>query len=196
MDELLWVTTRGLATRGRSRQRLECISDAMTPFLCTEHNDKSAERLLFAALSVGLTPEAVPRIVSVELAASPDAVLTLPVDPYGCNVDGMQTPGELWSSVDSRFFARFNGGGTGSQPAMWCFRGRSVVQGCVSLSQALQELLAFLETEVRKRGFAKSVLVLASPETELPALLKACGDRGLRDRYVFVVYEYSSVHMN
>ena len=111
MDELLWVTTRG-----RSRQRLDRASGGdMTPFLCTEHGDgiKSAEnRLLFAALSVGLTPEAVPRIVSVELAvasSSPDnddSVLTLPVDPYGCNVDGTQTPGELWSSVDSRFFAR------------------------------------------------------------------------------------------
>ena len=90
MDELLWV-----ATRGRSRQRLHRATDALTPFLCT--GDKSADRILFAALSVGLTPEAVPRIASVELAvaASPeDTVITLPVDPYGCNAeDGAQTPG-------------------------------------------------------------------------------------------------------
>ena len=91
--------------------------------------------------------------------------------------------GELWSSVDSRFFARMAAGGGGS-PAVWCFRGRSAVQGCVGLSQALQELLSHLETELRRRGgLARSVLVFASPETELPALLKACGDMGLRDRY-------------
>ena len=106
-------------------------------------------------------------------------------------IDPLYT-GELWSSVDSRFFARMAGGGSGSQAAMWCFRGRSAVQGCVSLSQALLELLAFLETEPRKRGFAKAVLVFASPETELPALLKACGDRGLRDRYILVVFAVSS----
>ena len=98
MDELLWV-----ATRGRSRQRLHRATDALTPFLCTaaaeggRGGDKSADRILFAALSVGLTPEAVPRIASVELAvaASPeDTVITLPVDPYGCNAeDGAQTPG-------------------------------------------------------------------------------------------------------
>ena len=91
MDELLWV-----ATRGRSRQRLHRATDALTPFLCTAA-DKSADRILFAAVSVGLTPEAVPRIASVELAvaASPeDTVITLPVDPYGCNAeDGAQTPG-------------------------------------------------------------------------------------------------------
>ena len=50
--------------------------------------------MLFAALSVGLTPEAVPRIASVEVAVGGDAVLTFPVDPYGCNTDnGSQTPG-------------------------------------------------------------------------------------------------------
>ena len=78
------------------------------------------------------------------------------------------------------------GGGAGGSSAVWCFRGRSAVQGCVGHSQALQELLSHLETELRRRGsgLAKSVvLVFASPETELPALLKACGDRGLRDRY-------------
>ena len=67
------------------------------------------------------------------------------------------------------------------------------MQGCVSLSQALHELLATLETELRKRGLAKSVLVLASPETELPALLKACGDRGLRDRFCSAVSGYLSL---
>ena len=94
MDELLWVTTRG-----RSRHRLHCATDALTPFLCTAvgKGDKSADRILFAALSVGLTPEVVPRIASIELAvaASPeDTVITLPVDPYGCTLaDGAQTPG-------------------------------------------------------------------------------------------------------
>ena len=50
--------------------------------------------MLFAALSVGLTPEAVPRIASVEVAVGGDTVMTFPVDPYGCNTDdGAQTPG-------------------------------------------------------------------------------------------------------
>ena len=55
---------------------------------------RSVDQVLFAALSVGLTPEAVPRIASVEVAVGSDAVMTFPVDPYGCNSDnGSQTPG-------------------------------------------------------------------------------------------------------
>ena len=115
-------------------------------------------------------------------------------------MDNLDKPatGELWSSVDSRFFARVaagGGGGSHAAAAVWCFRGRSAVQGCVGLSQALQELLSHLETEQRRRGggMAQSVvLVLASPETELPALLKACGDKGLRDRYFDPSYHLTS----
>ena len=55
-----------------------------------------------------------PRVVCVEAATSAESVCTRAVDPYGCccNADdggALQSPGELWASVDSRFFARFAG---------------------------------------------------------------------------------------
>ena len=184
MEELLWVTRRG---RDRWLQRARAAEEGAAPFRCSERGDDA----LFAALSVGVTPEAVPRVVCVEAATSAESACARAVDPYGCCCDAddgaLQTPGELWASVDSRFFARFAGA---DSPTVWCFRGKSAVQGCVSLTQALQEILAFLEAELRKWNKDKAVLVLASPETELPALLKACGDSGLRDRFCALVSGY------